>query len=172
MPAPFQGTSSDLSNVAAIVDAVYDIALTKSGLTWTNSAEMEFPTAATLADPARGGFPFLVVTCPDFAGYTREAEGASREMIRDIGLTEPSWLINVYSLHGYTAGDKNSWLTPLKTLAQLLQTFTVYWGLEGTCSHQQPMEPRVRKIWLQDSKTPLMEAVLPIRAYEALIYQP
>ena len=169
MPLGARGSSADAPNLVNITNAVYDIALNQSGVSWGSSKQWDFPTAAQLA---AGSKPYLVVTWPKLAAYAWEGRPAGKELVREIGGAtsefEPIWDINVWGIYDFDANNAQTYSTPHADLALLHQAFTIFYGVEDTCDRCNIVDPHFAIIQTTPSEK-FAAITMTIRCYELLI---
>jgi hypothetical protein len=153
------------SNILAIHDAVYDIALNHSGVTWGGSKQWDMPLSAELDAEV---FPYLAIVGPMFATYLAGGVPQGQEMRRTPGMVEQVWDFDVYALYPFLPADDNTYKTPLDSLNKLAAAFTKYVDLSGTCEVANIVSPEPRKQLLFTPGGKYWSAKLTVRAYEVL----
>lgn len=142
---PDIGTSTDQSNIVNIHDAVYDIALNHSGISWANSKQWDLPTTEEWMAKANA-WPFLSVTWPTFVEYSVGVVSVGDFMSRSIE-TQFTWDIDVWCLMPYGTGNPEVFSTPTGIATKLIQAFTLYSNLNGTCDEMNVGKPQLVKVF-------------------------
>jgi len=118
---------TDLSNIVAMVDAAYAIALNDTGITWGGSTEWNFPEPNGAITP-----PHLAVVLDGFLEYLvgYASVGQYHEPADEI---QQRWSIGAYALYPYEVGARETYTSPLDCAVRLQAAFRSHANLDGQC---------------------------------------
>jgi hypothetical protein len=153
------------SNILAIHDAVYDIALNHSGITWGGQKQWDMPLSAELDTET---YPYLAVVWPKFAAYLAGGVAQGQEMRRTPGEIEQAWDIDVFAIYPFLPEDANTYKSALDSLVKLEAAFTKYVDLSGTCEEGNVVNPQPSVPLLFTPGGKYWSSKLTVRAYEVL----
>jgi hypothetical protein len=127
-PNPAQvASSADLSNVVAMVDEAYALALAIPEIAWGGQTEWNFPDPNDPITP-----PHLAVVFQGQLEYRIGGQPAG-EWLPPAMESMNYWVIGVYALWPYEIGNVDTYVTPLDAALRFQRTFKSNPNLGGQC---------------------------------------